>query len=360
MMQPAMTWLPPPRPATRRHWLREAAAAAAALAAGWPAVAATAAAPGARPALRVGPGGDVPRLADALRLARDGDTLQVLPGVYAGEVAVITQRQLTIVGLGDEPPVFDADGRHAEGKAIWVVRDGDIRISNIAFRGCRVPSANGAGIRFERGRLQLARCRFTDNQMGLLTSNDERAELLVQQCEFSHAPDNPDALPHLLYVGRIGRLVLQDSRLHHGRVGHLLKCRARQALITGNWLDDGPQGRASYEIDLPNGGQAEVTHNLIGQGPGTENPVMLCYGAESDKQPHWPVNRLLVAHNRFVNRRPADGVAVRVFAERLPADTVVDCHDNQLLGGGALQLGPGGSSRNDAPGPLPAEPVPKA
>ena len=114
----------------------------------------------ARPPLRVGTGGDVPRMADALRLAQDGDTLHVLPGTYDGDVAVITQRKLQIVGLGGpgERPVFDAAGQHAQGKAIWVVRDGDIHIENIAFRGARVPDHNGAGIRFEAGRLSLRGC----------------------------------------------------------------------------------------------------------------------------------------------------------------------------------------------------------
>jgi hypothetical protein len=48
--------------------------------------------------------------------------------------------------------VLLAAGHSAEDKAILVVRNGEVRIENIEFRGTRVPDGNGAGIRFERGR----------------------------------------------------------------------------------------------------------------------------------------------------------------------------------------------------------------
>ena len=57
---------------------------------------------------RVGPGETLTRMADALQQAADGDTIAVLPGTYRGDVAVIHQRRLRIVGLGAQP-VFDAD-----------------------------------------------------------------------------------------------------------------------------------------------------------------------------------------------------------------------------------------------------------
>jgi hypothetical protein len=246
--------------------------------------------------------------------------------------------------------VLQADGAHAEGKAIWVVRDGEISIENIAFRGARVPDHNGAGIRFERGHLVLLDCAFTDNQNGLLTSNHPDAELDIHRCHFSAAPVNPGALPHLLYVGRIARLHLQDSVLEQGRIGHLLKSRARQNVITGNRFDDGRTGQASYEVDLPNGGQVLLEGNTLVQSPLTENPVMLSYGAEG--QP-WPDSQLTVRGNTFINRRAQGGVFVRVWTDRLPPGTSVRCEHNQLLGTGDLALGRDGQSVGDRRGALP-------
>ncbi len=298
---------------------------------------------------RVGPGEALTRVADALQQAHDGDTIAVLPGTYRRDVAVIRQRQLHIVGLG-ERPVLQADGAHAEGKAIWVVRDGAITVENIAFRGARVPDQNGAGIRFERGHLVLRSCAFDDNQNGVLTSNHGDAVLAVHRCHFSAAPDNPGALPHLLYVGRIARLRLQDSVLEQGRIGHLLKSRARAAVITGNRFDDGRTGQASYEVDLPNGGHVLLEGNTLVQSPLTENPVMLSYGAEGEA---WPDSELVLRRNTFINRRLRGGSFVRVWADRLPAGVTVRAEHNRWLGAGDLALGPAGRSMDDRRGALP-------
>ena len=298
---------------------------------------------------RVGAGQAITTIAEALRQAGDGDTVEISPGTYPGDVAVIPQRRLHIVGLGDGP-VLQADGRHAEGKAIWVVRNGDIRIDNIAFTGCRVPSGNGAGIRFEKGRLRLQRCRFTDNQMGLLSGNDAGSELQIEDCDFSDAPVNPGTVPHLLYVGSIGRFSLRGSRLQRGHEGHLLKCRARESVIVGNRLDDGLQGEASYEIDLPNGGIALVEGNTLVQSPRSQNPVMLAYGAENRA---WDRNSLTLRGNTFINHLGPAGVFVRVWHDRLPADTPVRSSGNRFLGDGSLQLGPQGESSGDGRGVLP-------
>ncbi len=298
---------------------------------------------------RVGAGQAYSTIAEVLRQAGDDDTVEIEPGTYAGDVAVIPQRRLHIVGLG-EGAVLRADGRHAEGKAIWVVRNGDIRIDNIAFTGCRVPSGNGAGIRFEKGRLRLQRCRFTDNQMGLLSGNDGNAELQIDDCDFSDAPVNPGSLPHLLYVGSIGHFSLRGSRLQRGHEGHLLKCRARESVITGNRLDDGLLGEASYEIDLPNGGIARVEGNTLVQSPRSQNPVMLAYGAENRA---WDRNSLTLRGNTFINHLGPAGVFVRVWADRLPADTPVRSSGNRYLGEGSLQLGPQGESTGDSRGAVP-------
>jgi hypothetical protein len=231
----------------------------------------------------------------------DGDVIEVMPGLYKGAVGVITHKQLVIRGLG-ERPVFDADGRQAEGKAIWVIRDGDITIENIEFRGARVPDANGAGIRFEKGRLLLRSCRFADNQIGLLTANFIDAELRIVDSEFSQAVRQVGSLPHLLYIGRIARAEITGSRFHQGFEGHLIKSRARVNHIAYNLIVDGPGGGASYEVDLPNGGDAIwVIGNLIGQSRDTQNPVMVAYGAEGRV---WERNHLLMSHNTLVSNFP--------------------------------------------------------
>lgn len=286
----------------------------------------------------VGPQGAPMALATALAQARDGDTIDLLGGEYRGEVAVITQRRLTIRGVGGRP-VFVADGKSAEGKAIWVVRDGDITIENVEFRGARVADANGAGIRFERGRLHLRRCAFFDNEIGLLTANFDDAELRIEDSEFAQAPHRVGGLAHLLYVGRIAHFEVVGSRFHQGFEGHMIKSRARRSRIAYNLIYDGDGGGASYEIDLPNGGDALVIGNLIGQSGSTQNPVLVAYGAEGKV---WQRNRLLLSHNTLMSDFPLAWF-LRAWPEKLTPDTSIRAVNNLTVGVGVFTLGAPGS-----------------
>lgn len=48
----------------------------------------------------VGPGEKIATLTEAARLARDGEVIEVRPGIYRGQVAVWTQNNLLIRGAG--------------------------------------------------------------------------------------------------------------------------------------------------------------------------------------------------------------------------------------------------------------------
>jgi len=285
----------------------------------------------------VGPEGAPMSFQDALARAQDGDLIEVLPGTYKGQVGVIGQRRLTIRGMSPRP-VFDADGRYADGKASWVVRDGDITIENIEFRNNRVPDGNGAGIRFEKGKLLLRSCRFVDNENAVLTANAGDAELSIESSEFAQAPHRVGGLHHLLYVGRIGRFSVTGSRFHQGFEGHLIKSRARVSRIAYNLIYDGPGGEASYEVDLPNGGDAVVIGNIIGQSADTQNPVVVAYGAEGKA---WEKNRLLLAHNTLVSDFPLAWF-LRAWPEKLTPETEIRAVNNLTVGVGVFSWGASG------------------
>ena len=270
-------------------------------------------------------------ISEAARRARDGEVIEIRPGDYRGQPAVWTQNDLIIRGAGGRP-VMMADGKSAEGKAIWVVRGGNVRIENIEFRGARVPSGNGAGIRFERGNLVVNRCAFADNEMGILTASLPEMTLEVSDSEFSAAPHHEGALHHLLYVGPIGRFVLSGSRFQQGYLGHLVKSRARENQVRYNLLVDGAEGRASYELEFPNGGIAYVIGNVIGQSAGTDNPVLVSYGAEG---PRWPDNGLFLAHNTLLNDLYT-GTFLKVWAEKFPGGVETWVINNLTVGDGEL------------------------
>ncbi|WP_153117046.1 right-handed parallel beta-helix repeat-containing protein [Rhodocyclus tenuis] len=285
-----------------------------------------------RPAtMIVGSGEKITTISEAARLARDGEVIEIRPGDYRGQPAVWTQDNLLIRG-GGARPVMLADGRSAEGKAIWVVRGGRVRIENIEFRGARVADGNGAGIRFERGDLVVQRCAFVDNENGILTANRPEMTLAVSDSEFSAAPRDDGSLHHLLYVGAIGRFVLTGNRFAQGYRGHLVKSRARESVVRNNLLVDGAGGRAAYELEFPNGGVAYVLGNVIGQSATTDNPVLVSYGAEGQR---WSDNALYFAHNTLLNDAHS-GNYLKVWSDKFADGVDVWAINNLYSGHGEL------------------------
>jgi hypothetical protein len=291
-------------------------------------------------AILVGPTRAIRTIAAASRVARDGSVIEIDAGDYVGDVAVWTQDRLTIRGRGTVRLV--ANGQSAEGKAIWVLRGGEVTIENITFTGARVADGNGAGIRLETGRVTVRGCRFIDNENGILTSNREDVELSVENSELG-SNGAGDGQSHNLYAGAIARLSVSGSYFHHAKVGHLLKSRARQSDIRYNRLSDEAGGRASYELEFPNGGLVMVVGNLLQQSATTENPHMLSYGAEGYR---WPRNSLAVVHNTFLDERSPPGVFFRVSPGNVESAFI----GNLFVGGGPLNYPPGARRFGDVRG----------
>lgn len=279
--------------------------------------------------IRVGKSQQVRTVAEASRLARDGDTVEIETGAYSADVAVWEQKDLTIRGVNGRAELRAA-GAAAEGKAIWVVRGGAILIENIAFSGTTVPDLNGAGIRFERGRLTIRNCVFSDNENGILAGNDPSLVLEIEDSEFANNGAG-DGRSHNLYVGSIGKFSVTGSYFHHANVGHLLKTRARENFIYYNRLSDEPGGTASYELEFPSGGFAVVVGNLIEQGSETENSTIVSFGAEGYR---WPRNELYLAHNTIVNDRSRGGTFVAAY----PGAAFVKAINNVFVGKGDLAV----------------------
>ena len=284
----------------------------------------------------VGPEGSALELDAALKQARDGDIIELLSGEYRGGL-LIENRRLTLRGLaGDKATVIHGKGQAGNHKALWTIRGGQVTLQNLQFRGARSADGSGAGVRHEGGELTLQGCQFFDNEHGLFSTNDDKAQITVEASVFGLAPRVVGGLHHLLNVGRIAKLSVSGSRFQQGFEGHLIKTRARENLIAYNFIHDGQRGGASYEIDIANGGIATVIGNVIGQGSDTQNPVMLAYGTEDRG---WDRNVLLVAHNTFVNWGWTPAWFMRVLTDNLPPQTEVVAVNNLLVGGGLFGLG---------------------
>jgi len=286
--------------------------------------------------LVIGPERQPAAFAEALDKARDGDEIVLLSGTYKGTTAVIEHKKLTIRGEGKTRPVILFDGKLASGRALFIVKGGDIRLENLEFRGARAADGDGAALRFESGRLEVVRCAFFDNEHGLVTGNARDAELNVLESEFAHAPREVGGLNHLLYVGTISRFTLTGSRLFNGFEGHLVKARARETHLLYNMIRDGRAGQASYEVDLPNGGRATLIGNVIGQSPDSQNPVLISYGSEGKV---WDDNSLVLSHNTLISEGWRPAWFLRVHHDRLPGMGEALALNNLVVGSGLFELG---------------------
>ena len=258
--------------------------------------------------IRVGPSGDAVTIADAAKLAQDGDIVEITAGNYYGDVATWKQKKLTIRGVGGHARLY-ADGKNVEGKAIWVIRNGDFTIENIDFIGAKVDDQNGAGIRFENGNLLVRHCLFFRNEAGVLTGNEPNITVTIENSEFAYN-GHPSGLSHGIYAGSINTLKMTGNYLHHANTGHLIKSRARNNFILYNRITD-ESGWASYEVNLPNGGNALIMGNIIQQGRETENSTLISYGEEgyTDKK-----NTLKLIHNTMINDHPFGGTFLKIAA----------------------------------------------
>ncbi|MES2831317.1 MAG: hypothetical protein V4695_04920 [Pseudomonadota bacterium] len=279
--------------------------------------------------VRVGPTHAIRTIGEAARQAKDGDVVEIDAGDYPADVAIWTQNNLTI-------RVFNGRARlvpgsvSAEDKGTWVVRGGKISMHGIDFVGARSSRKNGAGIRFEKGHLVVRNCTFSDNENGILTAAGPLI-LEVHDSEFD-GNGTVDGFGHSIYAGKIERLHVSGTYIHREVGGHLLKSRAAENHIVANRLTDEIGGKASYELEFPNGGVNYVVGNIIEQNPASENPAIVAVGMEGYQ---WPHNELYLVNNTIANDRSEGGnfLSVRPGIQRVKAV------NNLLIGSGASITG---------------------
>lgn len=257
--------------------------------------------------LEVGPGKTYSMPNQAATAVQDGDTVEIAPGNYDGEVATWRAHNLVLRGSAKFARL-KAPSTIPNGKAIWVIQGRNATVENIEFYGAVVPDRNGAGIRQEGDGLTVRHCYFHDNENGILGGGGSASEVVVEYSEFA-ANGHGDGYSHNLYISNIGSFTLRFCDTHHAKVGHDVKSRAQKNFILYNLIRDGADGTASMEIDLPNGGTSYLVGNVIQQGPASQNSNIVSFGAEGLSNTG---KDLYVVNNTIVNDRPGGGTFVNV------------------------------------------------
>ena len=292
--------------------------------------------------LQVGPGKTFAAPCAALAVAADGDTIQIDPVLYSGDVCAFGQNNLTIQGVNGRAHI-DANKKSAQDKGIWVPSGGNLVVENIEFSGATSTSKNGAGIRAQGVNWTVRNCYFHDNQDGILESNIAGSNILIEYSEFAHNGYR-DGMSHNLYIGHSASLTFRFNYSHDSIVGHLLKSRSAVNYVLYNRLTD-ESGTGSYEIDLPNGGTSYVIGNLIEQGTKSQNSTIVTYLEEGVNVMN-PGMDLYVINNSIVN-----DLTSGTFVNIGTADTVPAVIKNNIfVGPGTLTNQTGATLANNFSG----------
>jgi hypothetical protein len=262
-------------------------------------------------------------------VVQSGDVVEIDAGVYNGPASTWATNNLTLRGVGGRAHLV-APATISNGKAIWVAAATNIAVENIEFSGAAVQDLNGAGIRGEGTDLAICGSYFHDNQEGFLGGG---GRLLIEYSEFAFNGNCIDVngCAHNIYVDGGARFTLRHSYSHHAHSGHLVKSRAQENYILYNRIMDEANGNSSYTIDLPNGGLSYIIGNLLQQGPSTENPTIVTYGAETLTNPSRSV---YVVNNTIVNDKGSG-----TFIE-IAAGATATVQNNLFVGNGTTVSGP--------------------
>jgi hypothetical protein len=249
--------------------------------------------------LSVGPGQRFTTIAAAVAASNSGDTINVQAGTYTNDFFYIGH-SLTLQAIGGVAKII-ATQSALFGKAIIVegVPGANVVINGFDISGATVTDGNGAAIRYEGGSLTLNSVYFHNNEEGLLGADDPNGSITINNSEFAFNGFGDVGHTHNLYVGNIATLTITGSYFHDANVGHEIKSRAENTVITNSRIFDNTS-TASYSIYLPNGGSATIQHNVIEQGPNSENFYIIAYGEEGSLHAGTSV---LVAGNVIVNDR---------------------------------------------------------
>ena len=301
--------------------------------------------------LTVGAGKQFATISAAVAAAHDGTVILVDSGTYTNDFATIYSK-ISIIGVGGMVNLA-ATIPPPNSKGIFTV-DNDVTIRNFSFSGVVISDSNGgngAGIRYEGGAMVLRNCAFIGNQNGVMGSA-VIPSLTTNTITIDHSlfdgNGSGTGYTHNLYIGTgVSKLTFTNNISQNANVGHELKSRAVVNDIEGNVFRDGPSGTASYDIDLPNGGQAIIANNIIEKGPNAENNAMIHFGGEGIP---YAGSSLAVTHNTFINDKGASTVAV--YNQTVMSATITG-NSLENITSANIALGPASISGNaDASGAL--------
>ena len=251
--------------------------------------------PAAARVLEVGPGQPYAKPSAAADAAGPGDTIHIANGEYY-DCMTLSKPNVTVEGSGPGTVMTDSV---CGGKALIIAGADNITVRALTLTRARVPDGNGAGIRAEGGNLTVDHVSFVNNQDGILSAPMPTSTITVRDSVFDRNGTCQQACAHGIYVGPLALLRVERTRFINTKQGHHIKSRAARTEVVDCDIEDGPEGTASYLIELPNGGSLLARGNTLEKGPNAENhSAAIVIGSEGVNQ---PTRDVVVENNTFRN-----------------------------------------------------------
>jgi hypothetical protein len=243
--------------------------------------------------LTVGQGQQYSTISAAVAASHDGDVVQVQAGTYTNDFITVNSK-ITLQGVGGMVNLV-ATTSVPNDKGI-IVTNNDLTIDHFEISGAKGPSGNDAGIRYQQGNLTITNSYIHNNQDGLLANPNANGTITIDHSEFAFNGIG-DGYTHNIYVNEVGKLTITNSYFHDADSGHEIKSRALVTDISNTRIYDN-NSDTSYSVDLPNGGDATLSNNIIEQGRKAANPTIVAYGEEGSLKAS---NSLTMTNNVVVN-----------------------------------------------------------
>jgi hypothetical protein len=292
--------------------------------------------------LTVGSGEEFSTLSAAVAASHDGDTIMVNAGTYTNDFPEPITDNITIEGIGGLATFVATVPPPNEQGILEIGQPGatgpTVTLDHLELSGAAIVESlggNAAGVRYKSGNLTIENSYIHNDQDGLLSDADTTGIITITNSEFA---DNgtSNGRTHNIYIGEIGTFDISDSYVTAANVGNEIQSRAFVNNITDNRIVDGPTATASYSINLLDGGVDNVTGNQIEQGPHTQNPAIIAFGADGSV---YPGSSLTVSDNTILNDDPAsDAVGLHNFI----SSPTPNFSDNSVFGLTPSQLFAGG------------------
>jgi Right handed beta helix region len=262
-------------------------------------------------ALTVGSGKTYALPSEAAHAAKPGDIIRIFAGVYR-DCARWDTSDILIEGVDDGVIIAD---KVCDEKGLFITKGNNITVRNLTFTSARAINHNGAGIRAEGANLTVENSRFLDNEDGILAADNAASTIAIKNSTFRGNGNCIAACAHGIYANHIALLRVEASEFFEQHVGHHIKSRAARTEIVNNSIHDGPNGSASYLVDLPIGGSAVISGNRFEKGPASQNKnAAISIGAENDKGPN-PAGPIDIDDNIFTNDTGGATAFVKIYTK---------------------------------------------